>query len=157
MLPTLNGVVDADGPFELVKGRQLGTGAARTVYEFEGYPDLVIKESRVHPHMQNCTEWRVWCEIAGDHGWNGRVGRCEAISRSGRFLVMERLDDVTTDEQRERRELLYWVHEWRPSAFGVNSAGVVKTRDYGLAAPGPYPQPKFREYLTIKMEHCPWP
>ena len=49
---------------------------------------------------------------------------------------MERLDDLTTDAQRGARRYPVWTTDTKRSAFGVNAAGEVKMRDYGLLVLG---------------------
>ena len=88
------------------------------------------------PHTSNRTEWFIWNEIENEPGVAATLGRCDAMSTSGRFLIMERLDDLTTPEERTLRRYPDWTTDHKTNAFGVNAKGEVKVRDYGMVTLG---------------------
>jgi hypothetical protein len=62
-------------------------------------------------------------------------GRCVAISQTGRFLIMERLDDLTADQLQLRPPVPAWFTDRKPSAWGAPpNSHTVKIRDYGTLA-----------------------
>jgi hypothetical protein len=88
------------------------------------------------PHSPNLTEWLIWKQVEDQPQLAAVLGRCVAISVSGRYLIMERLDDLTTDAQRAERRYPAWTTDHKANAFGVDAAGVVKIRDYGFVTLG---------------------
>ena len=56
------------------------------------------------------------------------------MSKSGRFLLMERLDKI--DDADDTPVLPDWVRDVWPNNFGKNAAGEVKCRDYANVSAG---------------------
>ncbi|MDN7352050.1 hypothetical protein [Acetobacter senegalensis] len=123
----LSGLVHDADVFRLL-GPEIGRGSSRKVYEYRGESDLVIKEHGHQPHMQNFTEWFIWIQIAGTP-IAGSFGVCHAMSTSGRYLVMERLDDLSATDP--LITFPRWTTDNKHSAQGRNGNGDVKIRDYG--------------------------
>ncbi|WP_373928417.1 hypothetical protein QTN93_14875 [Sphingomonas aerolata] len=126
-----------DGLFPPLMGSPVGTGSSRVVLEYFGQPDCVIKVGYRNPPIANWTEWNLWLQVENDPALAPVFGRCLAISASGKFLVMERLNDLT-DAQAAKRLCPPWVTDKKRTAFGVNAAGDVKLRDYNQLALGSF-------------------
>ncbi len=133
--------------FEKLKGDFKGKGKERTVYDVKNNPALVIKEGKGAPYTQNKTEWTVWQKVKKDEEKDNRLtevknllGECFAISLSGKFLIMEKLEDVTNDEIRKKQpkhlanfsDQKVINYQGNDTIYGKNSAGEMKIRDYGL-------------------------
>ena len=86
--------------------------------------------SRSPLHASNWTEWNLWNQVAETHLTNV-MGRCFAISESGQYLVMERLDDLKPNDKENPVSCPSWVTDRKPSAFGLSANGQIKLRDYG--------------------------
>jgi hypothetical protein len=71
-------------------------------------------------------------------------GRVFAISYSGRYLMMERLDDITRDHYNESLDVPIWFQDNQPENFGINADGM-KIRDYAMVQlPGAGAPPSYR-------------
>lgn len=129
----------ADDAFAKLLGSCIGgTGApgARTVYAVKGDPDVVIKEAD-NP-AANRIEARVWDAIRGTT-WESDFGRVISISDSGRFLMMERLNDITRQDAAHTPTLPIWLTDvWWPN-MGRNAEGKIKIRDYASIKSAPTP------------------
>ncbi|MBS1089901.1 hypothetical protein [Gluconobacter wancherniae] len=122
------------------------SGSSRIVYLFNGDDDLVIKEGRSTPFAANWKEWRIWDEIVGSE-MADMFAECRAISTTGKYLVMERLD--TDLGNRERPATPVWLTDRKSSCLGVSSKGAVKVLDYG--------QSNDFEGLRSEAPLQPWP
>jgi hypothetical protein len=127
--PPLSGLSNDEGAFAMAAGLVLGTGSARVVTEYIGHPGLVIKVSFRPTFASNWKEWLLWNQIEDEQPLAAIFGKCVAMSVSGKYLVMERLDDLNT-AQAAQRFCPPWITDRKPSAFGLNAAGEVKLRDY---------------------------
>ena len=130
------GIID-DGKIPALKGKKIGSGSARSVYEMQGKPEFIIKElhnNSISHNNSNQTGWDVWEEIKGSK-IASRFGECRCISKSGRYLIMERLGDLNEEEQCLLPEVPTWLTDRQPANFGKASSGSVKVRDYGQVAP----------------------
>lgn len=105
-------------------------GSSRVVYAFKDDDGLVVKEGRNAPYASNFKEWQVWNEIAGT-GMADTFAECHAISATGRYLVMERLE--TNLDGKPKPDTPVWLTDRKPSCLGVSSQGMVKVLDYGQA------------------------
>ncbi len=117
-----------DSIFQKLCGAQFEEGEHRTVHEVSGHPEIVMKVAR-HSHHAN------WCEYLVSSSLEGliteiRVGNVLSISASGKFLMMERLNDL--DRSPGGVAVPHWLNDVKPSAFGVSVQGEIKIRDYGL-------------------------
>lgn len=135
LAPRLSGLIIDEAPFAPLMGLPIGTGSSRVVLAYKDHPDLVIKVGYRHAQSGNWTEWNLWHQIENNRTLAPLFGECVAMSASGKFLVMEKLDNLT-DEQAAARLCPLWVTDKKPSAFGINQAGKIKLRDYGQLALG---------------------
>lgn len=122
------------------------SGSSRRVYLFNGDDDLVIKEGRSLPFAANKTEWQIWEEIVGTE-MADIFAECHAISTTGKYLVMERLDPDLGNQERPATPV--WLTDRKASCLGVSSKGAVKVLDYG--------QSNDFEGLRSKAPLQPWP
>jgi hypothetical protein len=115
-----------DQQFEaLIQAEQepLGTGSSREVFSLPGRADAIMKVS-INSNAAN------WAEFTVYHALNDQslFGRIVSISESGKYLIMECLDDVPGTGQ------LPGVPEWftdrKRENFGIDADGTIKVRDY---------------------------
>lgn len=123
-----------DAEFEALKGHPVGKpGQTRAAYEVVGNSDWVIKEA-LGSHEANWTEFIAFRSLAGDN-LQDAFGQCIAISQTGRFLIMERLDDLTAAQLPLRQQVPVWFTDRKASAWGAGPrSNTVKIRDYGTLA-----------------------
>lgn len=131
----LTGIILDDSVFAPLMGAPVGTGSTRVALAYQDHPDLVIKVGFRHAQSGNWTEWNLWHQIKDQVTLAPLFGECFAMSANGRFLVMERLDDLTNDKA-TKRLCPPWVTDRKRSAFGINQKGEIKLRDYGQLALG---------------------
>ncbi len=77
-------------------GPLIARGAARSVYEMQGQPNLVIKVELTEGTFQNISEWQNWCSLQFTP-WAKFLAPCRRISPCGHILIQERttpLEDV---------------------------------------------------------------
>ena len=119
----------------LISAPELGRGGARTVYPVDDDGCAVIKKINVPFVGANVMEWHIWCAIR-DTDLAPSFGQCKAISESGRFLVMERLDDISESDRSDTPAMPQWVGDVWWNNFGKNHQGQIKMRDYANVALG---------------------
>lgn len=117
-----------DAEMQKLVGERLDKGnAARRAYEVKGHPDRVIKLAE-RPYA-NCRE-AATSEQVKDTKWNDVFGECFAISKSGKMLMMERLDDIDKSQRADTPTLPSIISDIWPNNFGVSRSGTIKVRDY---------------------------
>ncbi|MHB1699405.1 MAG: protein kinase family protein [Acidobacteriaceae bacterium] len=123
-----------DQDFELRKGSQIGSGTSRHVYEVKDDDQLVIKELKsVGNHGEdnsNKREFDIWNQIK-ESGIGNLFGTCKEISKTGRYLLMERLCDLDETDKIKIPDLPCWLKDRKPENLGKNPSGEIKVRDYG--------------------------
>jgi hypothetical protein len=129
----------------LIVEPQIGRGGARVVFAAKDNPCVVNK--KVHQRFvgPNVIEWIIWASMKKTQ-LAKLFGECLTISEAGRYLVMERLEDIAQSDWSHTPVMPDWLNDLKPSNFGKNSSGVIKLRDYSsiqigeqLAAAKPYP------------------
>jgi hypothetical protein len=123
--------LEDDAWFLSNKGRLIGKGGSRNVYECVSDSSSVIKEVHLDFPGSNFKEHFIWSAVSSNSALAPLFGECRAISKSGKFLLMERLDDLSAGDRTPT--LPDWVRDVWPKAFGKNSACQVKVRDYANA------------------------
>ena len=113
----------------LISAPELGKGGARTVYPVDGDPEAVIKKINLQFVGANVMEWHIWSAIRNTE-LAPSFGQCKAISESGRFLVMERLDDISESDRPKTPSMPEWVGDVWWKSFGQDHQGKIKIRDY---------------------------
>lgn len=117
-----------DTDFENIIGEEISEGSARKVFSLPHDQTWVIKVAKCGVNGSNEIEWRVWSCIK-DTDLKDKFGECRAISKSGKYLLMEMLTDVESGQ--ERPSLPKWVTDRKARNLGVDRNGRVKVRDYG--------------------------
>jgi hypothetical protein len=120
--------------FERQKDLLIGEGSARRVYGMKKNKELVIKELKTKEQIDskdnsNKQEWEVWNKIRNWQRDSALFGKCERISDSGRYLVMERLNDLTATDKIPSTPV--WLTDRKRENFGKTQDGQIKVRDYG--------------------------
>lgn len=111
---------------------RIGRGTGRDVYELDGHADKVLKVSTLPSNVANWTEVVAYT-FSNDKTFFGEV---YSWSMSGRFLVMEHLEDVDP-QHLSGLEIPWFVNDKKTSALGRARDGSIKLRDYGMLAIDP--------------------
>jgi hypothetical protein len=123
-----NGLL-SDAEFEKLLGEPLNSGGARIAFDLPSKRDAVVKKVHVGFVGTNIIEWIVWNAVQ-ESKWEIMFGRCHAISPTGTYLMMERLNDLPADKRKKLPKLPDWVRDAWPNNFGINRDGEIKMRDY---------------------------
>lgn len=118
--------------FEALKGERLDRGTThRRAFAVKGSNRWIMKVAPYRSRTgSNWTEWFIWNNIK-DTPLKNAFGECRHISRTGRYLIMERLEDISISE----RDLCPHPPSWLKDAWYTNCGrdrdGNIKVRDYG--------------------------
>lgn len=123
-------LLDADMQ-ALIAAPPLGRGGARIAHPVTGDPNVVIKEVHLEFPGANFLEWNVWNAVK-ETALKDTFGECFSISMTGRYMIMERLDDLVPADYPNSPTAPSWVDDIMPKNFGKNQAGVIKLRDYAM-------------------------
>lgn len=116
----------------LIGTTPFGRGTARHAFDVLSDPDVIVKKAACDFPGSNMLEWFIWCSARQIGGRLQQVlGECIAISESGQYLMMERLDDLISDDYANVPDVPVWFNDPKPDAFGKRH-GSIKIRDYGL-------------------------
>ena len=107
----------------------IGTGTSRDAFAIDGHLDKVLKVAK-GSNAGNWTEFVVFHALDN----NTLFGRILSISQSGKYLVMERLDDVPKGLQLP--EVPSWWTDRKRANFGLSCNKTIKLRDYALITIG---------------------
>lgn len=119
-----------DQVLEACLGALIGEGSRRAVYRYSTDVRFVLKREKKLPPIENIVEWVLWNELR-DSSYSIHLGKLFAISESGRFLVMERLESISLNDYAKSPDVPLWLADVKPDMFGKNVEGLVKVRDYG--------------------------
>ncbi len=115
-------------------GRMIGCGRTREAYAVPSHADKIMKVSSASRYVNNWTEIVVYQNVTD----NSFLGRISAWSESGRFLIMERLDDVSRDEVTGLHVPGWWLdRDGDIKNIGRSLTGQLKLRDYGSLSISP--------------------
>lgn len=124
----LSGIVTEEDVEAIIGDLLSDEGTSRRVYAVSGHDGWVVKEGRYPPYHSNTVEWEVWNEIASTP-MAAVFAECAAMSKGGRYLVMERLEpDIGA---LARPATPFWLKDRKLSCLGVATDGKVKVLDYG--------------------------
>jgi len=126
----LTGLVNDVKIAEVLDGN-IGRGSARDIFSYKDEPNWVIKQHRFQPHFSNMIEWIIWNQIKETESLKDIFGECAAMSVSGRYLVMEKLVDLTKVDGPQTLRYPSWLTDRKISNFGRSSSGIIKIRDFG--------------------------
>jgi hypothetical protein len=123
-----------DNEFESIKGNRIGCGHARRVFEVIGCDDLVLKEAKPNKCSHNENEARFYFTSVIESLFDvlGCIAEVKSISRTGKFLIMEKLytdlDPALTSDAKVPVE----VDDKHSKNYGMTSdRKVIKCIDYG--------------------------
>ncbi|MCC3822601.1 hypothetical protein CV742_23355 [Vibrio parahaemolyticus] len=126
-----------DSQFQSLIGDFIASGTSRDVFYVKGDKSKVIKvgkhENVPKPHDANIREAQFYKE-AKDSSSNitlACLGEVFSISQSGKYLVMEHLEDIDTSISNvEYTHPIEVKDTAKPENYGRDSSGMVKLRDY---------------------------
>ena len=121
----------SDLEMEVQIGEQIGHGTSRDVFLAKGDNGVVIKKVHLVTPAANFIEHILWNAVRGTK-YRDTFGRVHAISVSGRYLMMERLGDISKADYRDTPDVPDWFNDNQPSNFGKNANGQIKIRDYAI-------------------------
>jgi hypothetical protein len=134
--PLPDGFLKTDAEMEKVCGKEFAGGTSRNAHDVIGNPDAVIKKMKLKSPAANFSEQLIWSSLQGTD-MEKEFGQILGISESGRYLMMERLSDLTEEEYKLVKYPPDWLKDVKISAYGKNSKGEIKLRDYGMFDIGP--------------------
>jgi hypothetical protein len=134
--PIPEGFMKTDEEMEKLCGEQFATGTSRNAHEVIGNPDAVMKKMKLKTPAANFCEHLVWSSLQGTT-LEAEFGQILGLSESGNYLMMERLNDITEEEYKLTKDAPDWLKDVKFSAFGKNSKGEIKLRDYAMFDIGP--------------------
>ncbi|MBB2931997.1 hypothetical protein [Paraburkholderia silvatlantica] len=118
-----------DADYEKLLGSLIRSEQDRTIHEVTGHPDLVVKRC-TDSHRANQAELFVFHALQqNDADILDNFGVL-ACSRSGKYLIMERLSDLPNHWTGSRPQLPVWLKDKSNTCLGMNVAGAVKIRTY---------------------------
>jgi hypothetical protein len=115
----------------LIEAEPFAKGTARHAYRMKSDPNAIVKKSIQPRNYSNFLEWTIWLGSEPHPQLENVLGRCHCLSVTGKYLIMERLDDIEKADYRLIRDVPAWCNDTKPSAFGKRD-GVIKIRDYGM-------------------------
>jgi hypothetical protein len=116
----------------LIDQSPFAKGTSREVFRVPTNDSIVIKRTLTAFPGANFVEWNIWNAIK-QTDLIDVFGACTEISESGRYLVMEYLRDISTNEAADTPTLPDWVTDVKGTTiFGRGLDGKVKVRDYAL-------------------------
>lgn len=116
---------------KIIAPKPFARGTAREVFLVPSDPSVVVKRVLATFPGSNMVEWFIWNGLAGSANQN-LFARCVTISETGRYLMMERVDDLTPDDHADVPPVPIWLNDRKVSAFGRSGSGTFKIRDYGI-------------------------
>jgi hypothetical protein len=124
-----------DSDYAALQGNQIGLDAGRTLHEVKGYPNHVLKVC-VGSHRANRVELLVWSALLDMNAEELMEFGTLECSRSGKYLIMERLTDLPLTFVGLRPQFPWWVIDQSDTVLGVGAGGNAKIRSYSEIAFG---------------------
>lgn len=107
-------------------------GSSRTAHVVIKDHAVIVKRSIAAFPGSNFREWFIWnAAEASASNLSNLLGKCFSISETGRYILMERLDDLSPTDYPNIPNVPVWFNDPKPCAFG-KSGDHIKIRDYGL-------------------------
>jgi hypothetical protein len=121
-----------DTDFEARLGERINAGNTREVFKDRLESKRVIKRALGARVAGNWMEHMIWT-AARDTRWAPVIAECFAISESGLFLSMERLEVPLPSEQYRNIPMLpLWLNDLKSKNFGVAAGNRIKVCDYAM-------------------------
>jgi hypothetical protein len=111
--------------------RPFAVGSCREVFDVIGDRSVVMKKQLITFPGCNMLEWFIWNAISSSP-LGDVFGKCHAISETGRYLIMERLNTLTPVDLPVTVNIPMWFTDRKGSGFGKDANGNTKIRDYSL-------------------------
>jgi hypothetical protein len=116
--------------FNLLCGRQIGSGMTRRVFECGIDPKkyvVKVESEDVRSHFQNIIEWYVWGRVAGTEfeKWFAPV---HEMAPDGRCLIMHRTTPLDHTQLPDKMPAFFT--DFKPANYGMYKGHVV-CHDYG--------------------------
>lgn len=118
-----------DDDYAALQGQQIGTERGRNIYEVKSHPHHVLKMC-IDSHLKNQAELLVYgalSEIDADILPHFGIAEC---SRSGKYLIMERLSNLPVGWTGHRLQFPKWLSDKSDACLGLSVSGEVKIRTY---------------------------
>ncbi len=112
-------------------GAAIGGGSSREVFGVKDKPNAVIKKSKPPFIGANMFEFFIWNAVRSG-SWKDVFGEVLEISDDGKYLMMERLDSLSSDEYAQTPSLPEWTNDLKPENFGKGVDGKIRVRDYAM-------------------------
>lgn len=131
-MPSYNRLM-TDAKFEeLFDPIHFAKGLSRTAHVVPSDHSVIVKKSIAIFPGANFIEWFIWnAAEASSSNLRDLLGQCFSISETGRYILMERLDDINPADYPNIPKVPVWFDDPKPCAFG-KSGDRIKIRDYGL-------------------------
>lgn len=121
------GVTCLDEFYVFMKGKLLGEGMTRAVYDHPSQSNLVIKVENSSGYFQNVLEWETWLKFK-DTKVSKWLAPCHSISYSGTFLIMEKTKPIPL--RLVPKKLPFFLDDIKLDNLGIYKGRVV-CHDYG--------------------------
>jgi len=123
-----------DNEYEVIKGKLLGCGHARCVFEIMGSSDFVLKEAKPGMYSHNENEAKFYSmSVEGNYTMvTACIAEVRSISKSGKFLVMERLCMELDPSLKSKAKVPVEINDPHAGNYGMTPDGKsIKCIDYG--------------------------
>jgi len=114
---------------DLIDREPFGHGVGRAAFAVPSDPSVIVKKQKGRYPGANIIEWELWHALKETELRN-LFGECFAISETGKYLIMERLEDLTNPGWDKMIQVPFWFADRKCSAFGKAANGAIKIRDY---------------------------
>lgn len=133
--------------FSLHTGAYLGSGVARTVFEYGDDKSRVIKFETGDPSYQNPIEWELWRYVQKDSKLRKWFAPCYQISAYGAILIQARVRPLPKDKAPKKMPGFFC--DFKYTNYGLYEGRVVCC-DYGL------PALVFKHGFNLQMKTAKW-
>ncbi len=131
--------------FNMLCGKEIGSGIHRTVFECKIRPDLVVKvENECYREFANVLEMRFWNDQQHYKKIADWLAPCEFLSPDGRILLQKRADPLSENEKLPFL-MPSWMTDIKRDNFG-RIDGKLVCIDYAYTLPNP----------NIKLKKANW-
>jgi len=118
-----------DQDYADLQGDQIGSDAGRAIHKVKDHPNHVMKVCPVS-HRSNRVEFLVHWALSDMNADEYQAFGILECSRSGKYLVMERLPDLPPDFTGSRPTFPWWLVNTDIGCLGVTAEGRAKVRSY---------------------------